>query len=116
MAEASLAYHDKQHNSAAIKKAEKGISILLNNIGLVYKKMNKYKVALDYCKRSLVLKEKLGDIEKKIFPMTSIGEIYMKLGDYVQAANYAEKSLLLAEKVNKKKLIKDAYYLLYGIY
>lgn len=97
-------------------KTKNNIAILYNNLGMVNKKMEKYQAALDYCKKSLEIKEELGEEEKKIYPLTSIGEIYLKTGNYDQAAKYAKESLEIAKKTDEMKLIQDAYYLLYEVY
>jgi signal transduction histidine kinase len=89
------------------------MAILLNNIGMIYKNLGNYKKALEYCQKSITMKEKLGEDETLIFPpLTSISEIYIKLGDYAQAAKYGNRSLQIAQDAGDNKLLRDAYLLL----
>ncbi|MFC2130104.1 tetratricopeptide repeat protein [Bacteroidota bacterium] len=93
-----------------------GKAVLLNNIGLVYKNLGNYKKALNYCKRSIEIKEKIGDLNNLFYPLTSIAEIYLKLGNFDESLNYLIRCLDIANEKNNLTLLKEAHYLIYEVY
>lgn len=98
------------------KIKSKGISILLNNIGLIHKKNGNYLKALDYIKRSIQTKETSDNPYNLFHQYTSIAEIYINLSnpkDALVYLNFAEKE---AVKLNELKNYEQLYSLKYRAY
>lgn len=95
------------------EKSDFGKSILLNNIGLIYKKKNEYQKALKYIKESL--KERKDDFD--IFhPLTSISEIYLKMNKPAKALLYLDSAEKIAKNINELNNFKGLYNLKYQAY
>lgn len=117
----SLDYADDNAINKELSENEKlsflkGKAVLLNNLGLVYKNLGDYKKALDYCKKSIKIKEEVGDANNLYYPLTSIAEILMKLGMYEESQNYLFKALKIAEESKNLILQKEAHYLICEVF
>ena len=78
---------------------------LLNNIALVYHAQGDYEKALEYCKKSLVIREKVLGKEHPFTAKTyhNIACVYEDQGNYEKALEYNEKALVIKEKVLGKE-------------
>ncbi len=70
-----------------------------NNIGLVYKNLGDFPVAMEYYHRSIFLAEQIGFRRCLMGTLLNIGNVYFILGDYVRALEQYERSLLLNDEI-----------------
>jgi len=81
---------------------KKGLSKVLNNIGVMYSNQGNFRKALEYHLRSLKIKEEIPDKSGMAGTMNNIGLIYMNQGDYPKALNYFQQSLKIKEEFSDK--------------
>lgn len=91
------------------KCIKKKYNYAYSNIGLMYFKLNKYEIAINYYNKAIR--------EAKQFKVKNIGIIYLNMGDlyfkknnFLLAIKYADSSLMFSKK--KYYLIKENYRLL----
>ena len=96
------------HYLDALKEYQKlddtiGRSMVLNNIGEVYKKLGEYDNALDYLQHSASLKENIGIAP----PLTynNIAEIYVYREEYDKAQEFFNKAFQLAFKAGDERVL-----------
>jgi tetratricopeptide (TPR) repeat protein len=75
-----------------------------------------YAQAIDYYRKSLSLREKIGDKRGKATSLYNLGKIYNYSGNYNQALTYLEKALKLDEELDDKYEISIALYQIGSIY
>jgi tetratricopeptide (TPR) repeat protein len=73
--------------------------VILNNIGAIYKAWGKYDQAIEYYKRSLKIREEVGDRKGEGVTLNNIGGVYDAWGKYDQAIEYYKKSLKILEEI-----------------
>jgi tetratricopeptide (TPR) repeat protein len=76
----------------------KGIAAGLSLVGRAYNYKGKLDLAIEYCKRSLSIKEMNSIV--KVGTLYILGVIYFWKGEYQQSIKYQERSLSLAEEKN----------------
>lgn len=83
------------------KKLEekRGMSKVLNNLGILYEKKNDFEKALEYFFNSLELKKQIGNIIDIARTLHNIGKTYVSMGEFTKALKYLEQSLSLKEKI-----------------
>lgn len=89
----------------AVRKSvddKEGITAVLDNIGIVYKKQGDFDKALEILFNNLKLKEELGDEFSMSTSFNNIGNLYLKKGDHELALEYFNKSLELDRKYGDK--------------
>ncbi len=77
---------------------QRGIALVLKNIGIIYKEQGDYPRALDYYTQSLAISEQLGDQQGIAGALQNIGIIYKVQGDYTKALDYYTQSLAIAKQ------------------
>ncbi len=82
------------------KKAEGEV---LNNIGTVYRYLDKYSQALDYLQKSLAIKKQIGDKQSELITLNNIAFIYRKLREYTKALDYYQQALAIQSQIGNKK-------------
>lgn len=79
------------------------LSYSLNNLGLVYKELGKYKEAVEVLYESLELKERIGMPDKSIASaFLNLGHVLDNLGKTEDAIKYYQRSYELREKLGDK--------------
>jgi len=71
-----------------------------NNFGLVYKKLEKLNVALDYYLKSLKIAEKISDKKLISICFVNIGSVYKDIPDQNLALEYYRKANKISEELN----------------
>jgi len=81
---------------------KKGLSLSLNNIGIIYWYQGDYPKALEYQYKVLKLSEETGDKKRIAGALNNIGNIYNDQGDFSKALEDQYKALKLYEEINAK--------------
>ncbi|MDT0606858.1 tetratricopeptide repeat protein [Croceitalea rosinachiae] len=81
---------------------QRGIAIILGNIGAVYYEMGNYSQAQDYVLKSLKLAEKINEEPIISRALNNLGNIHNDLKDYDTSLDYYQKSLAIKEKIGLK--------------
>lgn len=87
---------------------KKGISDVLNGIGLVYKRLGDEPKAVQYFYESLKIKEEIKDGLGIAKILNNIGVLHYNNGNYDKATDFYSQSLSAAEKIGAKVLISRA--------
>ncbi len=115
-------YQEKAIEYFDWKKDAKEIAICLNELGIAYEYMGKYKYAIERYFRSLQLFESMGDEKGIANECTNIGLIYQYEKNYKKADRYFQRALHLSTKINYENGIANALnnigtnYLEQGLY
>ncbi|MBA3664234.1 MAG: tetratricopeptide repeat protein [Bacteroidetes bacterium] len=88
----------------------KGIANGYNNIGLLYKKLKKYDVALDYFFTALKIKKDINDNLSAANSLGNIGTTYTEIKNYPLALEYFLKALKIYEEYGDKRGASSVYY------
>jgi class 3 adenylate cyclase/Tfp pilus assembly protein PilF len=88
----------------------------LGNIGMVYAKQNKPKLAEENINEAIQILENNKDYYAISFYLIYISDLYLESGDITLARQYAERSLELAQKYSLKNEISEAYHQLSEIF
>lgn len=81
---------------------QKGLAIILGNIGTVYYEMGNYPEAQDYILKSLKLAEKLGDEITISRALNNLGNVNYDLRNIKTALEYYQRSLKIKKKLGLK--------------
>lgn len=92
------------------------IALVLNNISVVYKKMNDNVKSIDFAERSLEVSEKMGDKMSMALTYGNLGSLYFQNKDFANAIEYNDKSIRLARELNLKEIEKETYRAYTDIY
>ena len=79
---------------------KKGMSISLNNIGLVYHDMGLFKESIPYYMEAIALKQELKEYKSLTATYENLGLVFQKLSDYKKAMEVFYKSLKISEELN----------------
>jgi CHAT domain-containing protein/tetratricopeptide (TPR) repeat protein len=74
-------------------------AIELNNIGSLYIGFGKQKKALEYLKKSLIIRQSVVDRKEEAKTLNNIGTVYYTLDHWPKALEYYKKALYISEKV-----------------
>ena len=88
---------------------KKGAGICYNNIGNIHRELNTLSKALEYYKKSLDIKEELGDKKGKAGCYSNFGIVYSKKGDTVRTLEYFSKALNISQEIGDKKGVISGY-------
>ena len=72
----------------------------LNNLGLVYHRLDDYRLASDYYLSALALANKIDDKASYVLAANGLGKIQYVLGNYEEALHRFRKSLSYEQKIN----------------
>ncbi|MGB7440271.1 MAG: CHAT domain-containing protein [Coleofasciculaceae cyanobacterium] len=75
---------------------------ILNNLGVIYRRLGEYSEALTAYQSALVIYRKLGNRLDEGVTLSNIGLIYERLGQYYQALTYYQQALAIHEKFNNR--------------
>ncbi len=95
-------YFLKNYELVQELKDQRGIAIILGNIGTVNYEMGNYPQAQDYILRSLKLAEKLNEEPTISRALNNLGNIHNDLENYQTSLEYYQKSLAIKEKMGLK--------------
>jgi tetratricopeptide (TPR) repeat protein len=79
------------------------LSTALHNIGFNYGHQGKYAKAIEFLKRSIELKEEIGDKNGIAASLNNIGFFYHSQGNIKSAIEYYQKGLSIRENINDKR-------------
>lgn len=80
-----------------------GITIALNDLGLLYKNLGDDEKALSYFFRSLEANKRIGYLPEVANACNQIGGIYQKRGRYAEALRYCLRAQTIYERLNDKE-------------
>ncbi|HHH54149.1 MAG TPA: tetratricopeptide repeat protein, partial [Bacteroidetes bacterium] len=92
------------------RKSIKGKSKILNSLASVNSKMKNYNIALNYAKKALELKKKIGNEIEISNTLTNLGKIYQQMDSLEKAESYLNEALLLRKKSQDKRRIAGSLY------
>jgi len=98
------------------RKDELGIAKSLNNIGAIYNNLEAYDQAIEYYKRALAIKEKLGVKTDMAATLNNIGRIYYHKNNFELAKSTLLNSLQIRIEIDDKGGIASSYTSLGGMY
>ncbi len=81
-------------------KDKKGMSYMLNELGVLYFGWGKPEQALEYFQKAVAIDEELNDIRGKATMLNNIGALYRDWSKPEQALEYFQKALAIAEELN----------------
>jgi tetratricopeptide (TPR) repeat protein len=87
-----------------------------HNIGIIHYYQSNYYQALEYFKKSLIIKEETKDKKAMAGSYSNIGAIYGNQGEYGQAIEYYLKSLKIEEETGDKKGMAGSYNNIGNVY
>jgi signal transduction histidine kinase len=85
------------------KKDTTGIISVMNNIGLLYNNEFRFKEAINYLKKSLILADKINSPEEKFQIYANLGFVFNNSFKVDSSYVYLKKALDIAESYNKPK-------------
>ena len=103
--EKAIALYNQSLAINEARKDERGIGVILNNIGNIYRKQGDYPMATDYFFRSLKIREEAEDIRGIATSLGSIGTLYMDQKQYDEAISYFTQCLSYLEQLGDKIVI-----------
>ncbi|RXK87528.1 tetratricopeptide repeat protein, partial [Chlorobaculum sp. 24CR] len=74
----------------------------LNNISQIYDARGDYETALEYLKRSLKIRQEIGEKSGEGTTLNNIANIYHARGDYDTALEYLKRSLSISQGIGNK--------------
>jgi tetratricopeptide (TPR) repeat protein/predicted regulator of Ras-like GTPase activity (Roadblock/LC7/MglB family) len=78
-------------------------ALALNNIGVVHWSRGSHDKSLEFQKRSLVIREKIGDDSGIAASLHNIGNVHWSRGEYDEALDHYKKSLEIEEKIGSNR-------------
>lgn len=126
----ALEYYNKSLMIRYEIEDKNGISMSLNNVGILYydqaceaRSMNNivrsdslFSIAMDYYKKSLQIREELNDKSGVSGSLNNIGRLYLEKNETLKAFDYAKKAYRLAKETGYVEDVKIAAKLLEEIY
>lgn len=85
------------------KGFEGGSAAVLANLGTGYFKQQEYEKAINFCRRSIVLKRKLEDLFGLSSNYSRLGEIYLAMGEADSAVFYNQQAIELKAQIEDKR-------------
>jgi C4-dicarboxylate-specific signal transduction histidine kinase len=92
------------------------MALSLNNLGLIYGDLGRIEEALGYLRRSLAVREEIGDRQGAAVCHQNLGQIYAKSGDHRQALSHLSEALDVARRIQVKEIQRDVYLILSDTY
>ncbi|MHA2364218.1 MAG: tetratricopeptide repeat protein [Candidatus Hodarchaeales archaeon] len=89
----------QQETDDEIENAQEWIAHLLHITGSIYQLKGELETALDYCQRSLAIREKVGNLHTIATSLNNIGIIYSSKGESETALDYYQQSLTFLKKI-----------------
>ncbi len=105
----AIAYSNESIELSQKNNFNRGISLAYNNIGNVYRLQGKYKEALEYLQKALVIDHEIGDKSSEALSLNNIGNIYISQGAYDKSLEFYFKSLALRQEINDKNGIAISF-------
>ncbi len=100
--DSSLYYYNK---SLRTSMSNEKTSLILDNIGVLYKDKSSYDSALIFHNQSLKLKETLGDRMGVAVSYTNIGNVYFQMKKFDDALDYYNQALAIRKEKQDKSLV-----------
>jgi tetratricopeptide (TPR) repeat protein len=82
---------------------------LFNNLGLVYKNLEQFPLAIDYYTQAITLFEELGHLQAKALAMGNLANILSELGDYEKSGQMLLDALSINLTIGNKRRIASDY-------
>jgi len=97
-------------------KNDKGQSVYLNNIGLIYQELNQFNKAIDFHEKALAIRLKY-DLTKDIAKSyNNLGICHKNLSQLDEAKTYIQKAINYAKAANQPKIYHQFYHNLGNIF
>lgn len=81
----SLFWHKLEYEMAQKGRHDEGIIQALNNLGLIYRRIDKYELAIESYQQAILLAEKTGLTNGIVYALNGLGNIHLELGNYDEA-------------------------------
>lgn len=78
----------------------------LYNLSLVYSRLNRFELAIEYANRCIQTLDSIGQLDMRTMPMSQLSKIYEKMGNYEEALNMARKTYRLKDSLNTEASTK----------
>ena len=109
------------YNLSALEIAEKlkdttSLAVIYNNIGAIYKRLDKYKLALDYFEKSVLIEKKRQNLEDLAISYSNIGVLKVENGVFKEAENDYRVILNLIPQIKNSYILSYLYLSLSGYY
>jgi len=114
--DSALIYFSESGEIFQLRNFEIGIAYNLGNVGLVYAKQGKHKLAEENINAATIILEKLNDRYPIAVYDTYMADIYLEKGDFSRALRYAKHSLQIGEEEGLKEQIREASLKLSELY
>jgi CHAT domain-containing protein/Tfp pilus assembly protein PilF len=113
---AAVTYYSKAKEYFLRLNDISSVSLVLNNLGVVYRDWRNYSQALASYEKALELRRTIGDTSGEATTLNNIGEIYASRGEYSKALEHYQDALTIFEDENNKQGIAAIYHNLGIIY
>ena len=78
-------------------------SAALGYMGILYKNLSNYEMALSFSKQSLIIDQQTSDKDGQSTALRNISQIFLAQGDYESAFSYLKQSLTISQQIGDKK-------------
>lgn len=117
----SSQFKSLDYNLKALGIAEKlndynSLSVIYNNIGTIYKKLDRYELALDYFMKTIELEEKRQNIDDLAISYSNVGILKIDKRKFKEAESDYRKILMLQEKIENKYILSYLYLSISGYF
>lgn len=103
-----------QHALRLYQRADlrSGVSMVLGNLGDLYRQVGKYEQALQAAQEDLAIIEEIGRRSRRAMRLVRLGAIYHDMGEMAQALEYGQRAVEMASDRGEKDIWGDALALL----
>jgi signal transduction histidine kinase len=96
----ALFWHKRQLKYADSLNFDLGSTQALNNLGMIYQRMNQYEKATAAFQRAIDIADKNHDLQNYVIALNGIGNIYLELSNYKEAMENFRNCLQIEQKNN----------------
>lgn len=111
-----LDYNQKALEIASHLCDSASLSVIYNNIGTIYKKLDKYEFALDYFNKAIAIEEKAQVSEDLAISYSNVGVLKVESQRFSEAEVDYQKILELLPKINNEYVLSYLYLSLANYY
>ena len=105
----AITYYKLAQDKANLAENERKVSLLYNNMGVLYKNLGEYKTAMDCYYKSLEIDLRNDDEKSIAETYGNIGVLYKNMDDYEKAMEYYEKAVTINKKLNAQRSLSQNY-------
>lgn len=111
-----LDYNQKALEIASHLRDSASLSVIYNNIGTIYKKLDKYEFALDYFNKAIAIEKKAKVSEDLAISYSNVGVLKVESQKFSEAEVDYQKIQELLPKINNKYVLSYLYLSLANYY